>query len=503
MILPKYFLPVHNLRSFTFVLFCLDLLFFAPYLAIAADLSIPKMIGGGNIHPGGDAVKFNALKTLGAGMCRIPISPGDYWNGSRATPERTDNGILMAHENGITPMILFEYYTRWNGDLGSSEKWEGIGRAFAERFRPNSQWLTSRGIEDWGVTFYSAVNEPMWRDNNPTPIPVDRYVGAMEGLADGVHSVDASLRVCPGGFQEIPLISGNNYGPAIAHLYNNGKLYAIDIHRYYDVQWQPMAETFQNSLQNQFDEVKEAWGITADIKFYTTEFNFKKRLVSEDEAAVGFLTAIWDALGVVGNNGQSVTQFTLPWNIFNTTGSDAHYGLCTQSNPWTPIARGRVLQMVCQLASGMRFVSLDPKTRGEYILNGNDKKMWVWQNRTAWTNHLGSSYTVADVPPGATRLEVYGWDGLRRTLQVSGQTSLEVADLNREETYMFLADAEDEAVSLAPVFITTGNSNGNPYQVFPGPIPKIYLSGSVFDLLGRREQSRKMESQHSVPEGTF
>jgi hypothetical protein len=61
--------------------------------------------------------------------------------------------VLEAHRHGITPMFLFEYYTRWHGELGGYEKWFAIGQAFAERFRPNSPWLPSQGIRDWGVSY--------------------------------------------------------------------------------------------------------------------------------------------------------------------------------------------------------------------------------------------------------------------------------------------------------------------------------------------------------------
>ena len=54
--------------------------------------------------------------------------------------------------------------------------------------------------------------------------------------------------------------------------------------------------------QTQFEEVKRKAGITADIAFYTDEMNFKKREITEDEAARDFLTALWDALSVVAHS---------------------------------------------------------------------------------------------------------------------------------------------------------------------------------------------------------
>ncbi len=401
-------------------------------------------IGGGNIRFRGDPAKLKVLQDLGAGMCRIPIGPREYWDAKagKATPERMDEGIRAAHRHGVTPMILFEYYTRWKDVLGDGAKWRAIGGAFAGRFRPNSPWLVGQGIRDWGVTFYSAVNEPMWRANNPRPIPPDAYAAAIEGLADGVHGVDPALKVSPGGYQEVPLFQNKNpYIKAVAPLYNKGRLFAIDIHRYWDVDHVPMRGRYGWSLQSQFEKAKREAGITADVAFYTTEMNFKKREVTEEEAARGFLTALWDALTVTGADGRRVTQFVLPWNIFHTAAKDDHYGLCTTGDPWTPNARGRVLRTVCRLTRGMTFVSVDPKRTGVTVMAGAGRKLWVWQNRKAWTREPGTSFALKGVPAGAKEVEVYGWDGLRKRVPVTGG-SVTVAGLVPEQTYMFYAVAE-------------------------------------------------------------
>lgn len=411
----------------------------------AAD-HIPSRIGGGNIRlkPSDAEMQFQALRTIGAGMCRIPVHESDYWRGPEGMPhpEQLDDIILLAHRYGITPILLFEYYTRWHGELGGHAKWNTIGRAFARRFRPNSPWLKSQGIEDWGVTFYSAINEPMWKSNNPTPIPPEAYAAALEGLADGVHEVDGSLHVNPAGWIEGYLFANKNpYVKAVAPLLNNGKLRAIGIHRYWDVDWIPMEGNYRFSLQSQFDEVKRNAGITADVKFYTDEFNFKKRKVTEEEAAQGFLTAVWDALGVVGNRGQVVTEFVMPWNVFHLSTKDENYGLCIEQDPWKPTARGRVLEMVCRLTRGMQFVSADPKATGVFVLEGTGKKLWVWQNRSKWTNPPGTVFSMKEIPAGTKDLQVYAWDGLRKTVPVDGE-SCEVDGLAEGETYMFLAVAQ-------------------------------------------------------------
>ncbi len=407
--------------------------------ALAAD--VPARIGGGNIPVRGDEAKFKALQALGAGMCRIPVDGRAYWNAGRkeATPAKADAAVLMAREHGVTPMLLFEYYTRWHGELGGYEKWFAIGKAFAGRFAPGSEFLESRGIAGWGVTTYTAVNEPMWRANNPEPIDPNAYARALEGLADGVHSVSGDLRVCPGGFQEVPLFQGKcRYLKPIVPLLNGGKLWGIDIHRYWDVDYVPMHKGRRFSLQAQFDLVKKREGITANIHFHTTEMNFKKRKVTEDQAARGLLTALWDALTVVGNEGNCVSDFVLPWNIFHTTEKDTNYGLCTQLEPWTPTARGRVLRAVCRLSDGMEIVRCDPRGTGVTVLAGGGRRMWVWQNRKGWTNRPGERFQLADIPAGTQAIEVHAWDGLRKTVPTTGKRTLTITDLAPDQTYMFV-----------------------------------------------------------------
>ena len=422
------------------------------FVLVAAALLLPAgvradiaaSIGGGNLDAGRQlesaAAKLKALNAIGGGMCRIPVSANDYYNPQQKQPhpEKLDELVLLAHKHGIAPMLLFEYYTRWNAEIGGRDKWFAVGKAYAERFRPNSDFLKSKGISDWGITFYSAINEPMWKENNPTPIVPEEYATALEGLADGVHSVDQSLRVSPGGFQEVPLFQNRDpYIRAVAPLYNSGKLFAIDIHRYWDVKYVPMTD-YKFSLNAQFAQVKKNAGITADVAFCTTEMNFKKRLVTEEQAAAGLLTALWDALAVTGNSGQRVTQFIMPWNLFNLDSRDEHYGMCTQLDPWTPTARGKVVQSVCRLTKGMAFTRCDPKA-GEHVLEGSGRKLWVWQNRKGWTKDPGESCTVTGIPAGTKTIEVHGWDGLLKSIDVAGRTSIKIDGLRADETWMFLA----------------------------------------------------------------
>ena len=263
-------------------------------------------------------------------------------------------------------------------------------------------------------------------------------------MADGVHATDANLRVNPGGYQEVPLFMNSNpYVKAVAPLYNAGKLYALDIHRYWDDKHVPMQNSNKFSLQSQFDLVKKNAAITADIKFYTTEFNYKRQQNGEtmpDEIiAARFLTALWDALGVTSNEGQSVTQFVMPWNLTTPRDKDVQYGMTRQLQPWLPGARGEVLRLVTQLTPGLEIVKTAARTKGEITLRGAGRTMWVWHNRAGWTDKSGAEHTLREVPEGAGEISVYGWNGLRQTIRTEGKNSVTISGLNPEETYMFVA----------------------------------------------------------------
>ncbi len=168
-------------------------------VGVLAD--VPLMAGAN----GGHLENYPHMKTLGLGMVRIGTN--QYWDKTKANPESLDKEVLAALKNGIEPLILFEYYTRFGMkrsgeqfDLGGYDRWKEIGRAFAERFSPNSSWLLSNGIKNIGVRTYTALNEPYWQANNWRPYTMEEYRDVMKGMADGVHSVNKNLKAMPAGY---------------------------------------------------------------------------------------------------------------------------------------------------------------------------------------------------------------------------------------------------------------------------------------------------------------
>ncbi|MBV9470908.1 MAG: hypothetical protein JO316_26935 [Abitibacteriaceae bacterium] len=425
---------------------------------VQADPS--RLSGGGNFTNGAtDATvqqQFNALAEAGAGAVRLNLYPGEYFANSKPLPSHLDAQVLLAHQHGVqTIILLFEYYGSYQKpdgpphQLGGYAKWHDIGAAFAERFAPNSAWLKSKGINNWGITIFQAFNEPDAEKSIPLT-GEESYYNALRGLADGVHSVDRQLAVIPGGFMSENAASDHNlrgYGTAIAPLLNDGTLSGLDLHTYNDIFYAPILNregrvTFDFSPQSDFDSVKAACHITRDIAFYSTEYNFKANEQGIDEALAArrLLTCIWANLGVVGaDNKTSATKLALIWNLFNTTQADRTYGLNWRLDPWVPTARGRTFRLVMAISKGMEFTRLDPKGRGDFVLEGNRRKLWVWQNYDQWSNMHGTSYTVEDIPLGARKLEVFGWDGLRRSIDLAGQQRLLVEGLPQNETLMFLA----------------------------------------------------------------
>lgn len=417
--------------------------------ALAAETATPNAllrdrVGGGNIVThltGAPAVQlYQALHGVGATLGRMN-SYGWRDLARKPIPHNFDAAMLEAHRNGITPVILLEYegsYQTLNPPqpTGSYDDWFAAGQAFAKRFRPNGEWGLEHGIHDWGAEIFTAINEP---DVQAT-IPRDVYRDALAGLADGVHSVDPTLRVVPGGFATCNSHGDatlRGYGTAIAGLLEQGKLDGIDLHTYYNARWYPLTRGREFSVQTCFDRIKAAMGLKRDINFYATEFNVARGGDWGDEkiAARLFLTALWDNLGVVHADGKtSATMLAFPWNLGDTGKIEGPgYAMAATEAPWTPEARSKVLRMVLKLAGDMKFVTLDPPA-GLFTLEDENGQLIVWQDLPGWTDKPGPVWEVR-LPDWARRAELWGWDGLRREVSVDSGKVV-ITDLAGNETYM-------------------------------------------------------------------
>lgn len=413
--------------------------------AASATEPLRDRVGGGNLvtHLAGKPATeqlYSALHAVGATMGRMD-SYGWRTLDRIPTPRDFDAAMLEAHKNGITPIILLEYEGSYQTldppqRIGSYQDWFAAGQAMAQRFRPDGEWGKENGIAGWGATIFTAINEP---DVQAT-IPRDAYHDALAGLADGVHSVDPALRVVPGGFATCNSHGDatlRGYGPAIADLLAEGRLDGIDLHTYYNAKWYPMTRGREFSVQTCFDRIKHAMGVHREVNFYSTEFNVARVDEWQDAklAAKLFLSAFWDQVGVVGADGHSpVMTLAFPWNLGDTIRVDGPaYAMAATENPWSPEIRSTVMTRILQLAGDMRLASID-KPRGLYTLEGADAELIVWQDLPGWTDRPGPVLELA-LPDWARTIEVWGWDGLRRRMSVSGGRYV-LDGLDGNETYM-------------------------------------------------------------------
>ena len=420
-------------------------------LSMAQD--IPSMMGGaaGTTNRSNESFvnSFSSSNVSGVHNPRLSIYPNRYWDTStnQPTPEKLDELILMAHDHGQDLVLYFIHYIEESGDPGDYSKWYAIGQAFATRFGKNSAWLASKGITDWGPTTFMAFNEP-WHNTQTWDPQV--FKDCMDGLGDGVHSVNPDFIVTPGGMPTYLLPDRNPLIGAITPLLNDGTLDGLTFHLYNDTRRdRPWRMDYEFNSQAVFDAVKSHWGITADIYYHVTEYMPKAD--DELDKARYFLMHTWSNLGVVGNQGQPVTRHIAPYLYTITSSAHDQFGMADADWLWQGNLKGRVYQMVSRLTEGMQFVSLDPRGSGEFVLEGDGKRLIVWQNAEGWTNHLDSSFTVQNIPATATQLEVYRYDSWTQpyggyggapapfqSIALSGETSYTVTDLPPGECYMFM-----------------------------------------------------------------
>lgn len=423
-----------------------------PAIAAGSDKSsqdvrpLRARVGGGNLvtHLAGQPPTiqlYEALKGVGAKSARMD-SYGWRNLEHKPTPENFDAAMMEAYKHGITPIILLEYegsYQSLNPPqlIGTRAEWEATGEAYARRFRPNGDWGRAHGIKDWGVTIYTAVNEP---DVQAT-IPRKAYHDALQGFAEGIHKIDPALKVVPGGFARCNSDGDatlRGYAAAIGDLLEDGALDGIDLHTYYNARWYPIEKGRDFSAQACFDKVKAQLGVSRDIAFYATEYNVSRDFTWENpEVAAGlFLTGFWDEMGIVGDDGKTgVSVLAYPWNLADTVAQEGPvYAMAAGDKPWRPEIRAEVLKRVLDIAGDMHFTRLDPKVTGTFDLSGPNGDLRVWQDRPGWTDHVATAWTL-DVPAFATTAELWSWRGKIATAKpVNGRVRF--SQLSGHDTYM-------------------------------------------------------------------
>lgn len=455
-------------------------------LAIAAagilNADLSSGVGSGNFDTGyGDGMttanqnKLDALNAYNAGYARFGIYRYDYWR-NNAPFFTIDDQLLQAHAQGIKALISFNWKPG-SDPIGDYSMWYTIGEAYANRYAPGGTLWQNNNISNFGVTVFAAFNEPDWGDQYHQP-----YHDALEGLADGIHSIDSSLKVTPAGWHSADATNRSDftqygYGTAIVDLFNDGTLDGIDLHIYSTNDGgggQLPGRRKYESAQKLFDDTKSALGITRDINFYCSEFNVRDRqnyVPSEDEPhlASRLLTAFWDKHGVIGNSGQLVTQFGMVFVLFDDAPND-QFSCAYDLSPLNLKKRGDTIQLATTLAQDMEFTYLDPNNEGLYVLENGVKKMWVWQNVSGWTNCAGTSFTLTGIPSSAEEIHVYGWDGLRDSVPTNGQSTLTINNLEESQTYMFVSDIAEpisawcfEQNVIDQVGGNDATINGNPF----------------------------------------
>ena len=233
---------------------------------VAAAIASCVLLGGGNVGTNGvvgndTLLQLDVLYRLGAGSCRTNLYPSSFLpslsdgalNWSAPDPTILDSFLGAALARNITPILLFEYYAQYYPTLGfgTKDSWARIGVAFSRYAGPGGVWpIAHSAPSSWGVTVFTAINEPDGGSGNLSFLPGGAlpgpaaYVEALSGLSSGVKGVlGAAATVCPGGFMSVnafddPSLRG--LGPFLAPLWNSGVLDCIDLHTYYDVQYAPM-----------------------------------------------------------------------------------------------------------------------------------------------------------------------------------------------------------------------------------------------------------------------
>ena len=406
--------------------------------------------------------KINLANDLDISWARVSGGPQQWNSYGKLSPKNFDAVINYAETKDINTYLYLEYRSDLDGGSIYDFNWYQIGRTYAQHFGDR-------------VEAYGIINEPdhVVSGNSPTEVAF-----ALEKFADGVHSVDSSYIVTSPGLGGTPMSieRTDDFLEAIAPLFNDGTLQVLNLHSYQDSKPKPHYSNIDLSSDfapsNNFERAKEIGGITKNIDFIAGEFNYRNWQGTDEDRGIGFLTTLWDQLSVVGNDGKNdrVGLFSAPYTITGsgvrqTSMADAFSFDSDGSYVWQPNEKGRVLQETLTLTKGMNFIHTDPHNKGIVILKGNDRKMWVWQNRENFSNlHGDSTVRISGIPGDANGLAVYRWDSTAdkpyAMIETNGRTSVSfnpIDILPPGQTYMLMADSDEDRGNVGSIDATTRN----------------------------------------------
>ncbi len=398
--------------------------------------------------------KLNLAYDLDIAWARV--SGGiQQWNASGSlSPENFDAVVNYAESKDVNTYLYLEYRSDLDGGSIYDFDWYQIGRTYAEHFGDR-------------VEAYGIINEPdhVVSGNSPKEVAF-----ALEKFADGVHSVNSDYVVTSPGLGGTPMSieRTDDFLEALAPLFNDGTLQVLNLHSYQDSKAKPHYSNIDLSSDfapsRNFIHAKEAGGITKNIDFIAGEFNYRNWDGTDEDRGIGFLTTFWDQLSVVDNkrSNERVGLFSAPYTITGsdadkqTSMADAYSFNSDGSYIWQPNEKGQVLKEALTLTKGMDFVYSDPLDKGITILKGNDRKMWVWQNRQNFSSLYDDSVVrISGIPSDATGLAVYRWDSTAdkpyAMIQLNGQTSVSFdpsSILPAGQTYMLMANSDNDGGNI-------------------------------------------------------
>ena len=380
------------------------------------------------------------------------------WNSfGSLSPENFDAVVDYANSKDVNIYLYLEYRTDIDGGSIFDFDWYEVGRTYAQHFGDR-------------VKAYGIINEPDHIVSGNSP---EQVAFAVEEFADGVHSVNPNYIVTSPGLGGTPISieRTNDFLEALAPLFNDNTLQVLNLHSYHDSRPNPHFSSIDNSSDwapsRNFIRAKEVGGINQNVGFVAGEFNYRNWNGTDEERGIGFLTALWDQLSVVGNGGinDRVGLFSAPFTIRGSaperqTSMADFYSFDDSGNyVWQPNEKGQVLEEVLTLTQGMSFIHTDPLDQGVVILRGNGRKMWVWDNREDFSSLTDASIiSISGIPSDATALAIYRWDSTADEpyafIELNGQTSIsfEVSSfLPFGQTYMLMANSDNDGGNIGSI----------------------------------------------------